>query len=82
MRHALVRGHWCPQGVGPWSLLVGSEYVIVGPNLLVPCLSSSRGFSIAEMEGTYLSGARVVEVNYGGIFSTQTTEPALHMADH
>ena len=56
--------------VGPWPPLVGSESVIAGRNLSVPCLSSSRGFSIAEMEGTYLSGARVVEANYGGIFST------------
>ena len=70
MRHALVRGHWCLQGVGPWPPLVGSESVIAGPNLSVPCLSSSRGFSIAEMEGTYLSGARVAEANYGGILST------------
>ena len=70
LHKSLVKGHWCPQGVGPWPPLVGSESVIAGPNLSVPCLSSSRGFSIAEMEGTYLSGARVAEANYGGIFST------------
>ena len=82
MRHALVRGLWCPQGVGPWPPLVGSESVIAGPNLSVPCLSSSRGFSIAEMEGTSYSGARVAEANCGGIFSALKTHPTLCMGDH
>ena len=50
--------------------MAGFESVIAGPNLAFPCLSSSRGFSIAEMEGTSLSGARVAEANCGGIFST------------
>ena len=50
--------------------MVGSESIIAGPNLSFPCLSSSRGFSIAEMAGTSLSAARVAEANCGGIFST------------
>ena len=50
--------------------MASSESVIVDPNLSFPYLSSSRGFSIAEMEGTSLSGARVAEANCGGIFST------------
>ena len=56
--------------MGPWPPLVGSESVIADPNLSVPCLSSSRGFSIAEMAGTSLSGFIVIEANYAGIFST------------
>ena len=61
-------GHWCPQGVGLSPPLSSFESVIAGPNLSFPCLSSSRGFSIVEMEGTSLSGARVAEANCGGIF--------------
>ena len=75
-------GHWCPQGVVLWPPLAGSKSVIAGTNLSFPCLSSSKGFSIAEMVGTSLSSAKVAEANYGGIFSTQTIDPTLCMADH